>query len=81
MSKWKEEQSELVDHVTIINCKVVLQSSDRHIFFELAFDHLLALIGQSLAVLHGHVLNDWLLKHPEWWLSRHLLLLLLRYIR
>lgn len=80
MSKWKEEQSELVDHVTIINSKVVLQSSDRDVFLELTFDHLLALIGQSLAVLHGHVLHDGLLKHPKWWLSRNLRLLL-GYIR
>lgn len=76
MSKWKEEQSEFVDHVAIVNGKIVLQSSDRYVFFELTFDHLLALIGQSLTILHGHVLHDGLLKHSKRWLSRHLRLLL-----
>lgn len=63
MRKWEEQQSEFVHHVLIVNGEIVFQTRQRQVLFNLTLDHLLALIGQTLAVLHGHVLHNRLLEH------------------
>lgn len=65
MSKRKEQESQLVDHIFVVNGEIVLEPCHRNILFELAFHYLFALVGQLLTVLHCHTLDDWLLEHAK----------------
>lgn len=61
----EEEQSKLSAHIGIVYSKVVLQFRNGYPFFELVLNKLLALVSQSLAILHCHVLHNGLLQHTK----------------
>lgn len=65
MREREEQQPQLVDHIFVVDSEIVFESSDRNILLELTLHHLFSLVGQLLAVLHGHALDDRLLEHAE----------------
>lgn len=65
MSEREVKQSQLVDHIVVVNSEIVFQSCDWNVLLKLAFHHLFALVGQLLTVFHCHALDNRLLEHSE----------------
>lgn len=65
MQERKENNFQLVHHVAVVDREIVLQLRHWQVLLDVAVHNLLALVGQLLTVLHGHILDDGLLEHGE----------------